>query len=198
MITDIFKTSIYHINVFNEMYKNYFIKILDKCMEENKEVFKSNIGGFQTPTFTLNSYDSDIEKKLINDLIVCNCINFLKQFKIKKSFQLKNLCYWINKNFKGSSNKPHSHGYNYISGIYYLKTPKNSGDLVFLDINKLNNDNLKFFEDPNFFSEFTISPREYDLILFFSETIHYVQPNNSDEDRISMAFNIDISEVKND
>ena len=195
MIKDIFKTSIYHINVFNETYKNYFVSILDKCIKEKKEVFKSNIGGFQTPTFTLDSYGNELEKKLINDLIVNPCGTFLKQFKIKKPFQLNNLYYWINKNFKGSSNKPHSHGHNYISGIYYLQTPKNSGDLVFLDINKLNNDNFKFFEDPNFFSEFTISPKEYDLILFFSETIHYVQPNNSDQDRISMAFNINISEL---
>jgi uncharacterized protein (TIGR02466 family) len=196
MIIDIFKTSIYYTNVSNETYKNYFIDKLKKCMEEKKEVVKSNVEGFQTPTFNLDiNSNNEIEKKLINDLILHPCVNFLQQFKIIKKFQLNNLNYWVNKNFKGSSNKPHSHGYDCISGVYYLNTPKNSGDLVFLDISKLNCNNFKFIDDANFFSEFVIKPKEYDLILFFSETIHYVRSNNSDQDRISMAFNINISEV---
>ena len=196
MIIDIFKTSIYQTNVFNETYKNYFINKLEEYVKEKKEVFKSNVEGFQTPIFQLNMNNNEIEKKIINDLIVHPCNNFLKDFKIIKPFQLNNLNFWVNKNFKGSSNKPHSHGYDCISGVYYLDTPKNSGDLVFLDINKLNCSNFKFFNDANFFSEFVIKPKEYDLILFFSETIHYVRSNNSDKDRVSVAFNIDISEIK--
>jgi len=193
MIKDIFKTSIYYNNVFNETYKNYFINILEKHIKEKKESFKSNVGGFQTPTCIFN--DSEIEKKIVNDLIISNCSNFLKQFKIKKTFQLNNLCYWVNKNFKNSFNKPHSHGYNCLSGIYYLDVTKNSGDLVFMNIDKLNTRNHEFFDDENFFSEWVITPRQYDLILFFSETIHYVKPNNSDQDRISMSFNINITDV---
>ena len=196
MIQDIFKTSIYHINVFNKTYKNYFINVLEKCIEEEEKTLKSNVGGFQTPTFTFNN--NEIENKIISDLIISPCSDFLKKFKIKKSFQLNNLCYWVNKNFKGCFNKPHSHGYGRISGVYYLNTPKSSGDLVFLDMSKINNVNFQFLDDANFFQEFAIKPKEYDLILFFSETIHYVQPNNSDQDRISMSFNIDISGVKND
>lgn len=192
MIRDIFKTSIYCNNVFNESYKKYFINVLDKHIEEKKECFKSNVGGFQTPLCTFK--DSEIEKKIVNDLIIYHCFNFLKNFKIKKEFQLNNLCFWVNKNFKGSFNKPHSHGPNCLSGVYYLDVVENSGNLVFMDIDKLNNVNFKFFDDENFYSEFTILPKKYDLILFFSETIHYVQPNNSDQDRISMAFNIDITD----
>jgi uncharacterized protein (TIGR02466 family) len=194
MITDIFKTSIYHTNVSNIAYKDYFINVLEKCMEEKKETIKSNNGGFQTSVLRFNNCN-EIEKKLINDLIIYPCTDFLKQFNIKKPFKLDNLYYWINKNFKGSSNKPHSHGYDCVSGVYYLNTPKNSGDLVFLDINKINCNTYKFFDDANFFSEFTVRPKQYDLILFFSEVIHYVLPNNSDEERISMAFNINIKDL---
>jgi uncharacterized protein (TIGR02466 family) len=194
MITDIFKTSIYHTNVSNIAYKDYFINVLEKCMEEKKETIKSNNRGFQTSVLRFNNCN-EIEKKLINDLIIYPCTDFLKQFNIKKPFKLDNLYYWINKNFKGSSNKPHSHGYDCVSGVYYLNTPKNSGDLVFLDINKINCNTYKFFDDANFFSEFTVRPKQYDLILFFSEVIHYVLPNNSDEERISMAFNINIKDL---
>ena len=200
MIIDIFKTSIYCTNVFNETYKKYFIDKLEKCIKEKNQSFKSNYGGFQTPLFYLNTNNNnnDLEKKFINDVIINHCSIFLKQFKIIKPFQLDNLNYWVNKNYKGSSNKPHCHGFNCISGVYYLNTPKNSGDLVFLNIDKTTCKNGKFIDDANFFSEFIIEPKEYDLILFFSETIHYVQSNNSEEDRISMAFNINISEVKDD
>lgn len=194
MIYDIFKTSIYHTSIYNQIYKNYFYDVLNKCLKEKKQVNKSNINGFQTPTFTFDT-NNETEKKLVNELIVSPSLDFLKKFKIKKPFQLNNLYYWLNKNCTGSSNKPHSHGYNYISGVYYLKTPENSGNLVFLDINKLNNNNIQFFDNENFFSEFFIIPKENDLVLFFSETVHYVEPNNSNEDRISMAFNIKISEV---
>jgi len=195
MITDIFKTSIYHTNVLNVAYKDYFINVLEKCIEEKKEIVKSNNGGFQTPEFTFSNNCNEIEKKLINDLIIYPCTNFLKQFNIKKPFKLDNLYYWINKNFKGSSNKPHSHGYDCVSGVYYLNTPINSGDLVFLDVNKINCNTHEFFDDANFFSEFTVKPKKYDLILFFSEVIHYVLPNNSDEERISMAFNVSIKDI---
>jgi uncharacterized protein (TIGR02466 family) len=196
MIIDIFKTSIYSTNVVNETYKKYFINKLEKCIDEKKQTFKSNYGGFQTPLFNLTTDNSDnLEKKLINDLIINPCNIFLKQFKIIKPFQLNNLNYWINKNYKGSSNKPHCHGLDCLSGVYYLNVPKNSGDLVFLNIDKNMCKNKKFIDDANFYSEFIIQPKEYDLILFFSETIHYVQSNNSDKDRISMAFNINISEI---
>jgi uncharacterized protein (TIGR02466 family) len=197
MIIDIFKTSIYSTNVVNETYKKYFINKLEKCIDEKKQNFKSNYGGFQTPLFNLSINNSDdLEKKLIDDLIINPCNIFLKQFKIIKPFQLNNLNYWVKKNYKGSSNKPHCHGFDSLSGVYYLNVPKNSGDLVFLNIDKTMCKNKKFIDDANFYSEFIIQPKEYDLILFFSDTIHYVQSNNSEEDRISMAFNINISEVE--
>ena len=66
---------------------------------------------------------------------------------------------------------------------------------MIIDINKMNNNTHKFFDDANFFSEFTFKPKKYDLILFFSEVIHYVLPNNSDEERISMAFNVSIKDI---
>jgi uncharacterized protein (TIGR02466 family) len=89
-------------------------------------------------------------------------------------------------------NKIHPHGLNKISGVYYLEVPTQSGSLVFQ-----NGDNIKLFsedtfDDPNFYSAYTITPKKFDLILFFSETLHYVQPNFSNKDRISVAFNIDI------
>lgn len=192
MITEIFKTSIYRTNVFDNTCKKYFMNILKNYIKEEKGTLKSNVGGFQTPVFKFD--DNNIEEKYINNLIFSQCVNFFNNFKIKKSFQLNNLYYWINRNSRGSFNKPHIHEKNSLSGIYYLNVPKNSGDLVFLDTHKFHNDNFKFFEDANFFSEYHIEPKEFDLILFFSETIHYVQPNNSDQDRISVAFNININE----
>jgi uncharacterized protein (TIGR02466 family) len=40
---------------------------------------------------------------------------------------------WGMINPPGSRNNVHTHPYNYLSGVYYLKVPKNSGNLVFLE-----------------------------------------------------------------
>ena len=40
---------------------------------------------------------------------------------------------WGMINPPGSRNNVHTHPYNYLSGVYYLKVPQNSGNLVFLE-----------------------------------------------------------------
>jgi uncharacterized protein (TIGR02466 family) len=82
-----------------------------------------------------------------------------------------------------------------ISGVYYLEVPINSGAILFEngDNCKLLNENFSLFDDPNFYCEYKIQPKKFDLLLFFSETMHSVEPNFSNEDRISVSFNIKIN-----
>ena len=40
---------------------------------------------------------------------------------------------WAVVNGPGSSNRLHNHPFNYLSGVFYLKVPSNSGALVFHD-----------------------------------------------------------------
>ena len=40
---------------------------------------------------------------------------------------------WANINTKGNFNTPHTHPGSHYSGCYYVKVPKNSGNLYFID-----------------------------------------------------------------
>jgi uncharacterized protein (TIGR02466 family) len=184
MILDIFKTSIFKTNINNQDYYNYFINELNNSFIKNEGKIKSNAGGFQT-----NNLNND---KIFSELFLEPVMTFLNFFKTKKNFKLNNFVYWINKNSFGNYNKPHYHGNNCISGVYYLEVPEKSGALVFQNSDNLKWDSTLFniFEDSNFHGSYTICPKKFDLILFFSETIHYVEPNLSNQDRISVAFNI--------
>lgn len=192
MIIDIFKTSIYKTHINNLNYYNFFIDLLNKCLDKNEGRLLSNVGGFQSKNFSSDNFDN---RNIIDDIFINPSLNFLKSFKIKKEFKLSNCNFWINKNYKNSYNERHTHGNDVISGVYYLDVPTNSGSLVFE-----NSDNLKFnsnynhiFDDANFYKIYTVTPKKFDLILFFGETIHRVEYNLSNEDRISVSFNININ-----
>jgi hypothetical protein len=69
----------------------------------------------------------------------------------------------------------HKTNQNQISGVLYLQTPQNSGNIVF--VNPMDA-NIKSFYTPN--------PKS--IVFFNSSLLHYVEINRSKEDRISIAF----------
>ena len=85
---------------------------------------------------------------------------------------------WLNINHPKDFNDVHGHtgGIQFLSGVYYLKAPKDSGDIQFYS--HLRERGL------------SIAPKENRVILFPCETLHGVEVNNSSEDRVSIAFNI--------
>ena len=87
---------------------------------------------------------------------------------------------WLNISPPGSYNAIHCHTpYEddlSQSGVLYFKCPPNGGNII--------------FHNPiSIYNETFISPKE-NLLLFFSSRLpHSVEPNLSQEDRISIAFN---------
>lgn len=185
MIIDIFKTSIYKTSITNIEYKNYFIDFLNIHKKFNNGNSISNVGGFQTESFT----DLD-NNKIKENLFTKPATEYIKQFD--KNYNIELLNFWVNSNNKNDYNLLHNHIDSNISGVYYIKVPKNSGRIVLQngDLTKMYSKNETYFDNPNFHSRYFIEPNEYDLILFPSETLHYVEPNRSDEERISVAFNL--------
>ncbi len=100
---------------------------------------------------------------------------------------------WININPKGGFNVPHDHPNFWWSGTYYVRIPENppdkSGCLEFLDP-RTNINAMSLPKTANFKSRHQIMPKPGDLIVFPSYLRHWVYPNEQDEDRISIAFNI--------
>lgn len=113
----------------------------------------------------------------------------LLNFDIQK-YPLKLTDSWLNIHGPGNSQEPHVHQNNFISGVYYVKKPKDSGDLVIHSPYK-----FQMMQAPNKgVNQYTvriipITSEAGVLVLFQSFTEHSVQANKSNADRISISFN---------
>ena len=175
-----------HSRVNEEIFK--YIKNLQN--EDPIGVKKSNNLGWHSNLF--NMHDEEVKKffqsiqkyigKAIEDSGWKNPAN---NFSITSA--------WTIINIKRSSNSRHIHSNNYISAAYYVKAPKNCGDIIFYDprnarlIRKpiTNKNNVLNAETV------TIKPRDGLLVLFPSYLYHSVEENLSDDERIVISFNLD-------
>jgi|TARA_Y100000296_G_scaffold12424_1_gene14411 hypothetical protein len=187
MNIDIHRTSIYVTQYKSKKHVDIFLDHLNKCKRSNKLSTVSNVGGIQTEN--INSLKiQDCWKEPLNAYIL--------QFKKVKDFKIKIYSCWINQNFTFDYNMPHNHTGSLIqfSGIWYIKAPKNCGDLLFL--NKSENSDptnlFKYIDDPLSWIDYRITPEDNRLILFPSTLVHLVEPNRSSQDRISVAFNVSL------
>lgn len=105
--------------------------------------------------------------------------------------QIKAANCWANINPQYASNKIHDHANCLFSGVYYLKAPKDSGTLMFYDPRS-----AKTFYKPlvSTFTTYTADAiahvAEEGLMLIFPSWLkHGVEPNLSNEDRVSISFN---------
>lgn len=98
---------------------------------------------------------------------------------------------WMNANPKGGYNAPHTHPGAHWSGVYYVAQPpggSSSGKIEFLDP-RSDLPHWRIFEAPAFRGKRAIRPEAGDLIVFPSYLVHWVHPNESDAERVSIAFN---------
>jgi len=98
---------------------------------------------------------------------------------------------WININKQGSYNSVHNHRGSLISGCYYVRVPKNSGNIEFFrsdDAEYYIPSNLSTY---NYFNSTKIiyESKDHRTLLFPSWLKHAVQGNQSKDERISIAFN---------
>ena len=105
---------------------------------------------------------------------------------------------WINinnpSNYGLNNNPPHLHANYFVSCVYYVKAEQNAGNLTMLSpfpsieytvpISSINNGTIYNS------SRWDITPEPGKLIIFPSWLLHYVSGNFSQNDRISVAFNV--------
>jgi len=141
---------------------------------------KSNYGGWQSD---INPAPNAVFRPLM-DFVSTQCAQV---FKVKgATFHQMWAC--INK--KHDQNLIHSHTNNYnLSGVYYLGVPPDSGEIVFRDPRPgANQAPYRLFKDDGD-SEYFM-PVEGQVLMFPSYLEHFVLPNRSDGDRISMSFDL--------
>ena len=113
----------------------------------------------------------------------------LKKFEIIKS--------WIVRQFKNEYNPVHYHS-GHISGVGYLKVPKNLGSTVQKDKKYNENGKLELIDgSKKLFCRpiYTITPEVGSFYLFPNYMMHTVYPfSDSEEERRSVSFNAKIDE----
>ena len=100
---------------------------------------------------------------------------------------------WANINPPGGMNRPHIHPNSHFSGVYYIKAPKDCGQIVFNDPRTLSHmimpTRIKETPPSHLWREVRVDPLEGRMIMFPSWLWHSVDPNESKDIRISVSFN---------
>jgi uncharacterized protein (TIGR02466 family) len=99
------------------------------------------------------------------------------------AFGINNM--WINYSPPGAYNVLHHHPHANISGVFYLKAEENSGAIVFPH---------PFPHELSASRSHRVYPEPNTGLLFYSGLQHYVDVNHSDADRISVSFNIMVTD----
>ena len=111
-------------------------------------------------------------------------IGYIHNWPKKMKFQS-----WSNRLKKQGYNITHIHPTGWISGVFYLKIPKNIvGDEAGIEFS-LHGDNY-FIKEKNKILNSKLQPQDGDIIFFPSSLFHRTIPFNSDEERICIAFDI--------
>jgi|TARA_B110000914_G_scaffold9213_1_gene7566 hypothetical protein len=126
------------------------------------------------------------------------CVDiWLKKTIDKKITKFEMISTWVVRQFQNDYNPIHTHG-GHISGVGYLKVPKNLGE--YSQKTKVNNKNgqLNLIHGSKMFlsdSTFNIVPKVGEFYFFPNYLMHTVYPfSNSDEERRSISFNANIDE----
>ena len=152
----------------------------------------SNVGGWQSDG-NYHEFDNPI-RKFLEDAMK----KLFDRGIYKEDTKINIIQSWINVNTKGSFNRSHYHSMCDLSGTFWIKVPKKSGDIKFQNPNGFAESKMMANMNPQFREELGVHwgmdfyPTEGRVCLWPSHLYHDVAPNMSDEDRISVAFNVNV------
>ena len=177
----------FDVNGFNEIQDELIDFVYNMREKDPVGHTISNRRGWQSSCFSIENED-DVLKKFLT-----NC---LAEFPpIKKSVRLF-VSAWVNINPPEAFNMKHNHPTSDLSGVLWIKSQKDCGNIIFesprsfathQEIECYNED---FKENNNYFHSFSFNPVAGRLLVFPSHLEHHVAFNESQEDRISVSFNI--------
>jgi uncharacterized protein (TIGR02466 family) len=157
----------------------------------------SNNGGWQSKDFKPTNYAEFAEFATVVTSMSMQCLSDYGY--VPNTYKLEMLNAWFNVNQEGHSNQIHTHGGSFISGVYYVKAETSQSEILFYK---------NFTEDYVITSAGDIShytpisgatcrypPKTGRLVLFPSYVPHGVLPSTSKEERISLAFNMRMTNV---
>ena len=154
---------------------------------KDKGIRRTNVKGWHSTTNMANLPEY---RKLVNMLFACQKTIYDQEHYESEPY-LGNM--WANVNPPGGMNRAHQHPNSLWSGVYYIKAPKNCGNLKIDDPRSsaaMCRPRQKEGEKPSrLFREIQYEPIAGRCIMFPSWLMHCVDPNESNDIRISVSFN---------
>ena len=190
MITEYhFPTPVYIKDLPNAVQLNQYLEqqIIKWRQADQKGVKKTNVNGWHSTT------DMNLKEEynvLTKELFAMQDEIFEKEFLTMKPV-IGNM--WANINYPGGYNRPHIHPNSLFSGVYWIKTPEKSGNLMLYEPRQgaqCTMPNRKEGKLPSqLWREVHYEPRAGTVVMFPAWLWHEVRTNESNDTRISVSFN---------
>ena len=185
----IFETYIYH-NIVDDPGK--LNKSIDKELPNLKFTLKQEWSNthYLTTNFGVEDEPDVIKKHNLNEVdkqiskhVKAYCQNVARQFVSIPTVRTS----WFSLFQKGNYAHIHKHGFSDISGVYYYRTNGSDGD-IFFETPVTETGCSKFWMNHSL--TFSIPPEKGLILIFPGWLSHGVRTNTTDNQRISLSFNI--------
>lgn len=159
-------------------------------MQKKESADVSNINGWQSEAM-LPTKDKTELNKLWNE-VVRKAKDIFVEYGVRSRFSCEKGSYWVNINPKGSANQTHIHQGSIMTAVFYVKGNDDAGDFCIDNNYKEDYINQILTNRSNSltFSRIRYKPKTGSLLVLPSWVPHSVEMNKSEDDRISIAFNI--------
>jgi uncharacterized protein (TIGR02466 family) len=195
MIHNLFSTPVYKINVLEKL-KN--IDDIEKTILEEISCSSSEVsslekhGGISTYETNNQLHTRDSMKEL-SELVMFHSKIYWRMLDIDERLSPRIDQCWSNIHRAGSFTLQHSHSLMPMVATLYLKSEKNSGNLILTNPAEYSITNIPFSKNIEQKIETSLSVKTGDLIFFPGYIRHKTGENYSGSDRIVISFNIGYS-----
>ena len=175
-------------------FQNIKKPLIEYCYNLKKKCSTANLT-------LINGWQSQSNVHIANDFFPYldflnnNIEKCLKVYRLKPKGFYIDTCV-INIGSKNSYHNSHTHPNTCMSGVFWIKIPKNSGEFVFENPSCFGQNKLLNFIDSkesknkNIYHNYNFSPIEGYILFFPPDLRHSVNLNKSEEDRVTIGFNI--------
>ena len=174
---------------------NYVDQIINNETKSKVLDHGKNLAGNVQQEFSLE--EEFVKKSKWGNFLSACAKTWIKQTLNQEITKFQLISTWIVRQFQNDYNPIHTHG-GHLSGVGYLKLPKNFGE--YHQKTKVNNQNGKlalvhgskmFMQD----STYTVTPKVGDFYFFPNYLMHTVYPfSGTNEERRSVSFNATIDD----
>jgi uncharacterized protein (TIGR02466 family) len=182
-----FATPIYIKDVGTQEFNTQLEQNIINWSKQNKGILRTNIKGWHSET---NMHEKPEYKMLVDMLYEAQNFIYNDELLDNEPY-LGNM--WANINPPGGYNRPHTHPNSLWSGVYYVRTSNNSGNLKIEDHRPcsliLKPKRKQGDLQKHLWNEVNFEPIAGRLIMFPSWLNHSVEVNQSNDIRISVSFN---------